>query len=132
MQEYVAIGVFAAVYALIIARRRVGIPIWASMLIGAALMIVLQVITVEMAYRSVNLDVIAFLFGMFTIVSGLERAGVLRRVAVKMLSVAGTPSRLLMVFVVGMGVMAAFLVNDTIALLGVPLVAGDCEKTFGV
>lgn len=123
MQEYLALGIFAAVYALIIGRNRFGIPIWAVMLVGAALMIALQVISIEAAFRSINLDVIAFLFGMFSIVSGLERAGVLRRIAIKMLSLAGTPSRLLLVTVLGLGIMAAFLVNDTIALLGVPLVA---------
>lgn len=122
MQEYVALGVFAVVYALIIGRRRFGVPIWAAMLIGAALMIGLQVIGVEAAFMSVNLDIIAFLFGMFTIVSALDTAGVLQRVAVKMLAVAKTPDRLLMAFVVGMGLLAAFLVNDTIALLGIPLV----------
>ena len=122
MQEYIALGVFAAVYTLIIGRKRFGIPIWVAMLIGASLMIGLQVIGVEAAFRSVKLDVIAFLFGMFSIVSALDRAGVLRRVAVKMLAVAKTPDRLLMVFVIGMGLLAAFLVNDTIALLGIPLV----------
>ncbi|WP_148680837.1 ArsB/NhaD family transporter [Candidatus Nitrososphaera gargensis] len=122
MQEYIALGVFAVVYTLIIGRRRFGVPIWAAMLIGAALMIGLQVIGVEAAFMSVNLDVIAFLFGMFSIVSALDRAGVLRRVAIRMLAVAKTPDRLLMAFVVGMGLLAAFLVNDTIALLGIPLV----------
>jgi len=122
MQEYIALGVFAAVYTLIIGRKRFGIPIWVAMLIGASLMIGLQVIGVEAAFRSVKLDVIAFLFGMFSIVSALDRAGVLRRLAVKMLAVAKTPDRLLMVFVIGMGLLAAFLVNDTIALLGIPLV----------
>lgn len=122
MQEYIAIAVFALVYALIIGRRRFGVPIWAAMLVGAALMIGLQVSTVDEAFQSVNLDVIAFLFGMFSIVSALDRAGVLRRVAIRMLRMAKTPARLLMVFVVGMGVLSAFLVNDTIALLGIPLV----------
>jgi Na+/H+ antiporter NhaD/arsenite permease-like protein len=122
MQEYIALGVFAVVYALIIGHRRFGVPIWAAMLVGAALMVGLQVLSIQAAFMSVNLDVIAFLFGMFSIVSALDRAGVLRRVAIKMLSVAKTPSRLLMVFVVGMGLLAAFLVNDTIALLGIPLV----------
>ncbi len=122
MQEYLAIGVFALVYALIIGRRRFGIPIWAAMLVGAALMVGLQVTTVEAAFLAVHLDVIAFLFGMFTIVSALDRAGVLKRLAVKMLSVAKTPARLLMALVVGMGLLSAFLVNDTIALLGIPLV----------
>src|SRR5262245_35355943 len=122
MQEYVALGVFAVVYALIIGRMRFGIPIWAAMLIGAALMVGLQVTSVQAAFASVNLDVIAFLFGMFSIVSALDKAGALRMIAIKMLSIAKTPERLLMTFVVGMGLLAAFLVNDTIALLGIPLV----------
>jgi Na+/H+ antiporter NhaD/arsenite permease-like protein len=122
MQEYVALAVFGVVYALIIGRRRFGIPIWTAMLIGAALMVGLQVIGVEAALVSVNLEVIAFLFGMFSIVSALERAGVLRLIAIKMLAIAKTPSKLLMTFVVGMGLLCAFLVNDTIAVLGVPIV----------
>jgi Na+/H+ antiporter NhaD/arsenite permease-like protein len=122
MQEYIALGVFAIVYTLIIGRKRFGIPIWAAMVIGAALMIGLQVTGVQAAFESVNLDVIAFLFGMFSIVSALDRAGVLRRIAIRMLALAKTPDRLLMAFVVGMGLLAAFLVNDTIALLGIPLV----------
>lgn len=123
IQGYFALGIFGLVYFLIIGRSRLGIPIWAAMLIGAGFMIGLQVITPESAYLSIDLEVIGFLFGMFSIVSALERAGVLRRVAIKMLSFATTPSRLLLVLVIGMGLLSAFLVNDTIALLGVPIVA---------
>lgn len=122
MQEYIALAVFGVVYTLIIGRRRFGIPIWTAMLIGAALMVGLQVIGVEAALTSINLEVIAFLFGMFSIVSALERAGVLQLIAIKMLAIAKTPRKLLMTFVVGMGLLSAFLVNDTIALLGVPIV----------
>jgi len=121
MQEYAALAVFGLVYILIIGRRRFGVPIWAAMLTGAALMVGLQVIGVTDAFKAVNLEVIAFLFGMFSLVSALERSGVLRAVAVRMLAQAKTPSQILMIFVVGMGVLAAFLVNDTIALLGIPL-----------
>jgi Na+/H+ antiporter NhaD/arsenite permease-like protein len=65
-QQYIAIAIFAAVYALIIVgrTRRYHIPIWVSMLIGAFLMIVFQVIGLESAFKSINLDVIGFLFGM--------------------------------------------------------------------
>ncbi len=49
---------------------------------------------------------------------------VLKAVAVKMLSSTNNhPDLILMVFVVGMGLLSAFLVNDTIALLGIPLIA---------
>lgn len=123
MQEFIALGVFAFVYALIACRKRVGIPIWTSMLIGAALMIVLQTISIQSAISSISLDVIGFLFGMFSIVSALEKAGVLRKLAIKMMEIAKTPSRLMLAFVMGMGTLSAFVVNDTIALLGVPLAA---------
>jgi Na+/H+ antiporter NhaD/arsenite permease-like protein len=92
------------------------------MLIGAFLMIVFQVIGLESAFKSINLDVIGFLFGMFSIVTALDKSGVLRLVAIKMLARANSLDSLLMIFVVGMGILSAFLVNDTIALLGIPLI----------
>jgi Na+/H+ antiporter NhaD/arsenite permease-like protein len=122
MQEYVALGIFVIVYFLIVTRRRFNIPIWVSMLIGAVLMLVFQVTSIESAAKSIQLDVIAFLFGMFSIVSALDRSGVLRMVAAKMLSKAKHPNSLLLVFVVGMGLLSAFLVNDTIALMAIPIV----------
>ena len=123
MNEFVSLGIFAFVYVLILGRLRFKIPIWASMLIGAALMIGFRIISPESAIRAVQLDVIMFLFGMFSIVSGLERSGVLRFIAIKMLSRARTPERVLLIIVVGIGALSAFLVNDTIAIMGVPLVA---------
>ena len=47
------------------------------MLIGAGLLVGLQVISIEQAFNAINLDVIIFLFGMFSIVSALDRSGVL-------------------------------------------------------
>jgi Na+/H+ antiporter NhaD/arsenite permease-like protein len=92
------------------------------MLIGAVLMIGFQIIGIESVIKSIQIDVIMFLFGMFSIVSALDRSGILKLVAVKMLSKAKTPNSLLMTFVVGMGLLSAFLVNDTIALVGIPLI----------
>jgi len=94
------------------------------MLIGAALMVGLQVISIETAFKSINLDVMGFLFGMFSLVSALDMSGVLKTVAAKMLSKTnGHPDLILMVFVVGMGLLSAFLVNDTIAVMAIPLIA---------
>ncbi len=125
-QPYIAIAIFAVIYTLIIIGRRTRryhIPIWVSMLIGALLMIAFHIIDLESAFKSINLDVIGFLFGMFSIVTALDKSGVLRLVATKMLSKTSNDlNSLLMVFVVGMGILAAFLVNDTIALLGIPMV----------
>lgn len=122
--EYIALGVLVLVFFLIMERRRLNnIPIWTSMLIGAGLMVGLQAISIEDAVKAINLDVIIFLFGMFSIVSALDRSGVLRFVAAKMLSKANdNANSILLVFVIGLGILSAFLVNDTIALLGIPLV----------
>ena len=122
MKEYIAIAIFAITYVLIVGRIRFKVPIWAAMLIGATLMLAFQIIGLENAIKSIQLDVIMFLFGMFSIVSALERSGMLRLLAIKMLSKSTTPNSLLMMFVVGMGLLSAFLVNDAIALVGIPLV----------
>jgi Na+/H+ antiporter NhaD/arsenite permease-like protein len=70
----IAIVIFAIVYFLIIFGRRFDIPIWTSMLIGPALMIAFQIISIQPAFKSINLDVMGFLFGMFSIVSALDKS----------------------------------------------------------
>jgi Na+/H+ antiporter NhaD/arsenite permease-like protein len=73
LQQYITIAIFADVYALIIGRtRRYHIPI------GAFFMIVFQVIGLEAAFKSINLYMIGFLFGMFSIVTALDKSGVLK------------------------------------------------------
>lgn len=122
MKEYIALAIFAIVYVLIVGRLRFKVPIWIAMSIGAIFMILSQVIDIRSAAQSVSIDVIVFLFAMFSIVSALDKSGLLKLVAIKMMSKAKTPDLLLMVIVVGMGLLSAFLVNDTIALMGIPLV----------
>ena len=100
------------------------------MLIGAALMVGLQVISIQSAFYSINLDVILFLFSMFSIVSALDRSGALRLLALKMLSRAKSMDTFLFIFIVEMGILSAFLVNDTVALLGVPIVIHISKQLF--
>jgi Na+/H+ antiporter NhaD/arsenite permease-like protein len=124
INEYVSLGVLALVFFLIIQKRKLNnIPIWTSMLIGAGLMVWLQLISIEDAFKAINLEVIIFLFGMFSIVSALDKSGVLKYIAAKMLEKANSNANsILLAFVIGLGILSAFLVNDTIALLGIPLV----------
>jgi Na+/H+ antiporter NhaD/arsenite permease-like protein len=68
------------------------------MLIGAALMIGFQIIDIQSAFKSINLDVIGFLFGMFSIVSALDKSGVLTVISAKMLSKArNNPNLILLI-----------------------------------
>ncbi|HEY6535125.1 MAG TPA: SLC13 family permease [Candidatus Nitrosocosmicus sp.] len=124
MQEYIiASTIFGIIYFLIILGRKLfHIPIWLAMVIGAILMLGFHVISWDSAIKSINLDVIGFLFGMFSIVTALDKSGVIKLMAVHMLAKAKNINTLILIFVLCMGILSAFLVNDTIALLGIPLV----------
>jgi Na+/H+ antiporter NhaD/arsenite permease-like protein len=118
--------IFIIVYGLIIFRnvRGVNVPIWASMTFGAIAVLVLQVITIDDAFSAINFDVIFFLLGMFILVSGLESSGMLNYMVNRILSFAKTPNQILFFILFVMGLMSAFLINDTIALVATPIVIG--------
>jgi Na+/H+ antiporter NhaD/arsenite permease-like protein len=98
---YIAIAIFAFVYFLIIGRAKFKIPIYTSMLKDAGLRVAFQVVIVDSAFKSINLDVMGFLFGMFSIVSALDKSRVLKIIAIKMLpNTNNYPDSILMVFVV--------------------------------
>lgn len=126
MTAVYALVTFLFVYALIAVRRVRGlvIPAWVPMLIGASIMLSLQTISMEDAYRAVKMDVIAFLIGMFMIVAVLERSGLIHAVTTGILRRAGSTDRLLLFIIVVMGTLSAFLMNDTIALVATPIILG--------
>jgi Na+/H+ antiporter NhaD/arsenite permease-like protein len=116
--------IFILVYGLIIFRniRGKNITIWASMSIGAIAVLVLQIISIQDAFSAINFDVIFFLLGMFILVSGLESSGMLNYMVSKILSFAKTPNQILFFILFVMGIMSAFLINDTIAIVATPIV----------
>lgn len=117
---------FGLVYGLIITRnvRGIRLPIWAIMSIGALLSLVLQLVTFEQALKAINFEIIFFLFGMFVLVSGLESSGLLKYITIKILERARTPNRILAFILLILGLLSAFLINDTIALVATPIVIG--------
>ncbi len=119
-----ALTIFALVLALIIIRRvrNLEFPIWSAMMIGAALMILLGVIDVSDAYNAIDFDVIFFLIGMFSIVAGVEKSGLLGYVMYRILSPFKNLLSLLIVFVFLMGFLSALTVNDTMAVVGTIIV----------
>jgi len=118
--------IFFVVYALIVFRnlKRIKLPVWAIMFAGAVATIFLNGISLKDAYAAINLDVIFFLIGMFSIVSGLEASGLLQYFTIRILSFAGSPQRLLLFILVVLGTMSAFLMNDTIAVVATPIMIG--------
>lgn len=122
--------IFFIVYAFIVFRnlKRINLPVWVIMFAGAVSMLFLNGISLKDAYAAVNLDVIFFLVGMFSIISGLEASGLLRYFTIRILSFAGSPDRVLLFIIVVLGTMSAFLMNDTIAAVATPVVIGLAKE----
>jgi Na+/H+ antiporter NhaD/arsenite permease-like protein len=121
-----ALIAFFLVYTLIAVRRikSIVVPSWVAMLIGALLMLLLQVTSIDEAYNAIKFDVILFLLGMFIVVSALEVSGVLHSITLKLLGYAKSTDRLILLILVVMGTLSAFLMNDTIALVATPIILG--------
>jgi len=126
----VSLVIFVIVYGLIAVRniRGIKLPMWSIMFAGALTVLLLQIIPLDEAYRSINFDVIFFLIGMFILVSGLEASGLLRYITIKILEHAKTPDRTLWFILLVLGVLSAFLMNDTIALVATPIVLGIAKQ----
>lgn len=115
-----------------IAVREVGgrrVPIWIAMLVGASAMAVLGAVGLidqspREAAESIDLDVIGFLAGMFVVGHALELSGGVERLTSRAASMPGGVDGLVVGVLAGSGVAAAILLNDTIAVVGTPVVVG--------
>jgi len=109
------------VYFLSVARIRLNnLPFWIIMSIGSILVLGFGIIPIESALESINFQVIIFLFGMFSITSALERSGVLNYVVGTVLLRIKKANHIIIVIVFLSGFLAAFVVNDTAAILLIP------------
>lgn len=110
---------------LLIAVRQVGnvrIPIWGAMLGGACTVLITGNISFRDAYQTINLDVLAFLFGMFVVGQALEESGYLAHATYHIFKRAKTIDSLLLSILFVFGFSSAVLMNDTLAIIGTPVV----------
>ena len=91
-------------------------------IIGAALMIGCNVLTIEEAYAAIDHDTIILLFGMMIVVANLRLSGFFRAVSAWVVERAHRPILLLAAIVLVSGVFSALFVNDTMCLVLTPLV----------
>ena len=92
------------------------------MVIGAILMIATFSVTPQQAFESIDFRVISFLFGMLVITAGFERSGLVEYFVLRILKRARNLDWLLFAIIFGAGLLSAFLVNDTVALMVTPMV----------
>jgi Na+/H+ antiporter NhaD/arsenite permease-like protein len=110
---------------LLIAVRKVGgvrFQIWQVMLLGALAVLITAQISLSDAWGAIDLDVILFLFGMFVLGEALDRSGYLDHLSNRFFRTARRADTLVLLIIFGAGLGAAFLMNDTLAIIGTPLV----------
>jgi Na+/H+ antiporter NhaD/arsenite permease-like protein len=116
--------VVLAVVFLLIAVRQVGsvkLQIWQVMLGGALAVLLMGQISMSSALKSINLDVIIFLFGMFVVGFALEESGYLSRLSYLLFRRAKDKGDILLYVIFGTGIASMFLMNDTLAIIGTPV-----------
>ncbi|QYZ80380.1 anion transporter [Methanofollis formosanus] len=124
--------VIALVVFLLIAFRQV-LPsppaIWQIMVGGAVAMLLAGAVTPVAAITAIDLEVMIVLFSVLLLGAALEESGWLAAFAGKLLGRAGTTGALVTLVVVLAAVGAAVLTNDTIAVIGTPLLLGYARHT---
>lgn len=109
----------------LIAVRQIGdvkLHIWQIMVFGAVAVLATGQVTLETALKSINIDVMLFLFGMFVVGQALEESGYLAYISYMIFKRARTTDQLVLSILLIMGFASAFLMNDTLAIIGTPII----------
>ena len=128
-----AVGILAVVFLLIMVRRvgKFRLPIWGIMTAGALAALLFQTISISSAISAVQLDVIAFLFGMFVFGAALDKSGLLHSIVLKGFTKAKNKRQVMLIFMITTAAASALFMNDTVAVIGAPL-AMFCAAKFGI
>ena len=125
-----SILVLAAVLAAIAVRQllRTRVMIWQIMLAGAVAVLVAGSISPAAALGAIDMDVMLFLFGMFVVGVALEESGYLASLSYRLLRRTKNVDQLVIAVLFGAGLLSALLMNDTLAIIGTPLLIHLANK----
>ncbi len=97
-------------------------------LVGSAFLIALGVLNLQQAWQAIDANTIVFLLSMMVVNANLSYAGFFRRSLSVILSVTCSPLGLLIALTFGSGILSAFFLNDTLALIFTPLTLSLTES----
>ncbi|MDD5463127.1 MAG: SLC13 family permease [Methylococcales bacterium] len=120
----ISVIVLIIVFILIAIRKfgRFNIKIWQSMTGGALTVVATQQISGLDAFKAIDLNVMLFLLGMFIIGQALIASGYLYYMAYRLFGGLKSVQHLVMALLFGAALSSALLMNDTLAIIGTPLV----------
>ncbi len=126
----VSLLVLAAVLAAIAGRQLLltRVMIWQIMFAGSVAVLLTGSISPADALRAINLDVMLFLTGMFVVGVALEESGYLANLSSRIFRRAGSVDQLILAILFGTGILSAILMNDTLAIVGTPLLLHFAKK----
>ncbi|MBE7415650.1 MAG: anion transporter [Deltaproteobacteria bacterium] len=122
--------ILSAVFALI-AVRQVGtlrLAIWQIMLGGALAALLSGSIGPARALSSIDIDVMVFLFGMFVVGEAMVESRYLHHIADRLFRSARSAGALILYILFIMAFFSALLMNDTVAIIGTPLMLSFAAK----
>ncbi|MGZ8157917.1 MAG: SLC13 family permease [Methylobacter sp.] len=120
----ISVLTLAAVFVLIAVRKigRFNIRIWQSMTGGALVVLATGEISGLDALKAIDLNVMLFLFGMFVVGQALIASGYLYALAYHLFNRMTSVPQLVCGILFGAALSSALLMNDTLAIIGTPLV----------
>jgi Na+/H+ antiporter NhaD/arsenite permease-like protein len=119
------------VASLILRSRRPKIPVWCIMAFASFMVVLLGLVDFDEIGRVIDLDVILFLIGMFSLVGLANSSGLLELISLWFISIFRRRITLIYGSSILFGVLSAFAVNDTVALMGPPI-AYTISKVAGI
>jgi len=90
-------------------------------LVGSAFLIALGVLNLQEAWLAIDANTIVFLLSMMVVNTNLAYSGFFRKALSVLLSITRSPLGLLITLTFGSGILSAFFLNDTLALVFTPL-----------
>ena len=125
-QQILSVAVFICALGLIVSEK---VHRALVALVGAVLLIVLNVIPFEDAMMALDFNTLGVLFGMMLFVAVVKLSGIFEFLAIKCAHLAkGDPWKIMVLFVLLTAVLSAFLDNVTTVLLIVPMTITICSK----
>jgi Na+/H+ antiporter NhaD/arsenite permease-like protein len=101
---------------------RFKIQIWQIMLTGALAVLATCQISLNEALRTINYDVMLFLLAMFILGRALEDSGYLANLSNRVFRNSKSVNSLTLLLIFGAGMVSALLMNDTVAIIGTPII----------
>ncbi|MBD2311649.1 anion transporter [Desertifilum sp. FACHB-1129] len=90
-------------------------------LVGSAFLIALGALNLQQAWTAIDANTIVFLLSMMVVNANLSYSGFFQLALVSLIRLTSSPFGLLMVLTFGSGILSAFFLNDTLALVFTPL-----------